>query len=94
MRLLILVVAAAIGFSAPRLCAAAEEAPVLTRTKAECAAEYRANMAAIKAAGQTKAAFDADCRAGTEKIPAAPAKAAPAAAKPSGTRAIARPAVG
>jgi hypothetical protein len=49
-----------------------EAAPIITRTKSQCAAEYSAHMAAIKAAGQTKAAFDADCRAGTEKIPPAP----------------------
>ncbi len=44
------------------------EAPVLSKTKAECAAEYKANLEVIKANGQSKAAFDADCRAGTEKI--------------------------
>jgi hypothetical protein len=56
-------------------------APVITKTKADCAAEYRANMAAIKASGQSKAAFDADCRAGTEKIPKAPTSAAAAPSK-------------
>jgi len=63
--------------------ASADLAPVLTKTKADCAAEYQANLQAIKAAGQSKAAFDADCRAGTEKIPLAqhPASAS-AAAKP------------
>ena len=64
--------------------ASIDAAPILTRTKAQCAAEYQANIAAIKANGQSKAAFDADCRSGTEKIPRA-AKVAPpadAAAKP------------
>ena len=63
----------------------ADAAPVLTKTKAQCAAEYSANLKAIKAAGQSKAAFDADCRAGTEKIGPAPAPvaAAPAIAAPA-----------
>jgi hypothetical protein len=55
--------------------ASADTAPVLTKTKAQCAAEYTANIKAIKANGQSKAAFDADCRAGTEKIAPAAAKA-------------------
>ena len=46
----------------------AKDALILTKTKAECAAEYKANIEAIKVNGQSKAAFDADCRAGTEKI--------------------------
>ncbi len=57
------------------------------KTASECNAEYAANKAAIKASGQTKRAFVAACRAGTETIPqgtaAAPAPApmpAPAAA--------------
>ncbi|MGD0723122.1 MAG: hypothetical protein ABR970_18975 [Roseiarcus sp.] len=89
MRVLSVILAAGafgLGFIAPAPPAAAGEAPIVSRTKAECAAEYRANISAIRAAGQTKAAFDADCRAGTEKIPPAPAKPAPAAAKPSGSR--------
>jgi hypothetical protein len=54
--------------------ASLEAAPVITKTKSQCAAEYSANLRAIKAAGQSKAAFDADCRAGTEKIPPAAAR--------------------
>jgi hypothetical protein len=57
--------------AAPAIAASLEAAPVITKTKSQCAAEYSANLRAIKAAGQTKAAFDADCRAGTEKIPPA-----------------------
>ena len=56
---------------------------VLTKTKAECAAEYKANIEAIKANGQSKAAFDADCRAGVEKIRPASTASAPAAATPA-----------
>jgi hypothetical protein len=84
--LIVILTAAAFGFVAPAPPAGAGEAPIVSRTKAECAAQYRANVAAIKAAGQTKAAFDADCRAGTERVPPAPAKRAPTAAKPSGSR--------
>ena len=64
--------------------ASADGAAVLTKTKAQCAAEYAANIKAIKANGQSKAAFDADCRAGTERIGPAPAPvaAAPAPAPP------------
>jgi hypothetical protein len=61
--------------------ASADSTPILTKTKADCAAEYQANLEAIKAAGQSKAAFDADCRAGTEKIPLAHPASASAAAK-------------
>lgn len=56
--------------------ASPDDAPILTKTKAQCAAEYNANIKAIKANGQSKAAFDADCRAGTEKIAPKPAAAA------------------
>jgi hypothetical protein len=65
--------------------AAASDA-VITKTKAQCAAEYSAHIEAIKANGQSKAAFDADCRAGTEKLEHKPAPVAaapaPASAKP------------
>jgi len=40
------------------------------KTAAECNAEYAANKVAIKAGGQTKRAFVAACRSGTETIPA------------------------
>lgn len=87
--------------AAPAAAASPDEAPILTKTKAQCAAEYNANIKAIKANGQSKAAFDADCRAGTEKIgpkptatAAAPKPAATAAApKPAATPAPAAPAV-
>ncbi|WP_158816716.1 hypothetical protein [Methylocapsa sp. S129] len=67
--------------AAAKSASSADSAPVLTKTKAQCAAEYSANLKAIKANGQTKAAFDADCRAGTEKIGPAPAAAAAAPAQ-------------
>jgi hypothetical protein len=72
LRLTLLSIAAAAGLSGALAQAAtassAKDAPILTKTKAECAAEYKANIEAIKVNGQSKAAFDADCRAGTEKI--------------------------
>jgi hypothetical protein len=70
----------------------AAAAPIASKTKAQCAAEYSANKAAIKAGGQTKAAFDADCRAGTEKIPTAAAPAATPAPAPEPTAAAPAPA--
>jgi hypothetical protein len=52
-----------------------------TKTSSQCNAEYAANKAAIKAAGQTKRDFVAACRSGNESIPtAATAPPAPAAA--------------
>jgi hypothetical protein len=70
--LILYTIGAVIALSATLAEAAAassvNDAPILTKTKAECAAEYKANIEAIKANGQSKAAFDADCRAGTEKI--------------------------
>jgi hypothetical protein len=64
--------------------AAAPAAPAATagKTVKDCDAEYAANKDAIKAGGQTKRDFVADCRSGTEKIPSAPA-AAPAAPAPA-----------
>ena len=50
-------------------------APAFAKTVAECNTEYAANKAAIKAGGQTKKAFVADCRSGTEAIPTAAAPA-------------------
>ena len=52
------------------------------KTVKECDAEYSANKAAIKAAGQTKTDYVAACRAGTAAAPAATPAAAPAAAPP------------
>jgi hypothetical protein len=53
------------------------------KTAAECNAEYAANKVAIRAGGQTKRAFVAACRSGTETIPAATtAPATPAAPPP------------
>lgn len=72
---------AAKSAKAPDAPVGARSTEVVTKTKADCAAEYNAHSAAIKANGQTKAAFDADCRAGTEKVervPVAPVAAAPA----------------
>jgi hypothetical protein len=52
-----------------------------TKTSSQCNAEYAANKAALKAAGQTKRDFVAACRSGNESIPtAATAPPAPAAA--------------
>jgi hypothetical protein len=52
-----------------------------TKTSGRCNAEYAANKAAIKAAGQTKRDFIAACRSGNESIPtAATAPPGPAAA--------------
>jgi hypothetical protein len=64
---------------------AAPVAPPVTsagsgKTATQCNAEYVANKEAIKTGGQTKRAFVAACRSGTETIPAA---AAPAAATPA-----------
>jgi hypothetical protein len=78
-RLSNLVLAAAFGFAA-----AWAAAPASAKTAKECNAEYAANKAAIKGAGQKKADFIAACKAGNETIPggaaAAPAGAAPAPA--------------
>jgi hypothetical protein len=72
---------AATPAAAPAPAPAATTAPTAAagKTAKECDAEYAANKDAIKAGGQTKRAFIAACRAGTETIPAAPA-AAPAPA--------------
>jgi hypothetical protein len=74
-----------------RAAASGDAAPVLTRTKAQCAAEYASNVKAIKASGQTRAAFDADCRAGTERMTPA-AEPAPAQPAPAPAAAAAAPA--
>lgn len=86
------------GTAAPAAAAPAAEpaaataaAPAGGKTKKECNADYTANKAAIKAAGQKKADFVASCLAGNETIPAAPAAAAPAAA-PAPAPAAAAPA--
>jgi hypothetical protein len=66
--------------AAPAAAPAANAATVVLKTKAQCSAEYTAHVVAIKANGQSKAAFDADCRAGiekTERVPPAPVAAAP-----------------
>jgi hypothetical protein len=79
--------AAAPAAPAPTSTAAQAPAASTGKTTAQCDAEYAANKAAIKASHQTKRAFVAACRAGTETIPqgtaAAPAPApmpAPSAA--------------
>jgi hypothetical protein len=74
---------AAPATAAPASAPAAAPAPTAAggKTAKECGDEYSTNKAAIKAGGQTKKAFVADCRAGTETIPtAAPPTAAPAPA--------------
>lgn len=53
------------------------------KTVKECDAEYSANKAAIKGAGQKKADFVAACRAGTETIPGGAAASAPPAQAPA-----------
>ena len=87
------------GAAAPAPAAPAPAAPApapvqmpaaTMKTASQCDAEYAANKAAIKASGQTKRAFVAACRAGTETIPqgaaAAPAPAsAPAPAQNTGS---------
>ena len=87
------------GAAAPTPAAPAPAAPApapvqmpaaTMKTASQCDAEYAANKAAIKASGQTKRAFVAACRAGTETIPqgaaAAPAPApAPAPAQNTGS---------
>ena len=60
----------------------AAPAAMAGKTAKECDAEYAANKDAIKAGGQTKRDFVADCRSGTEKVPSAPV-AAPAAPAPA-----------
>jgi hypothetical protein len=82
-----LVLAAAFGFIA----ASAAE-PALAKTAKECSAEYSANKAAIKGAGQKRADFIAACKAGTETVPAGGAAAAPAAAAPAPAATPAAPA--
>jgi hypothetical protein len=69
--------------AAPAAPAATAEAPAGGKTAKECGADYDANKPAIKAAGQTKKAFVASCRAGNETIPAAPAAAPTAAPAPA-----------
>ena len=87
------------GAAAPAPAAPAPAAPApapvqmpaaTMKTASQCDGEYAANKAAIKASGQTKRAFVAACRAGTETIPqgaaAAPAPApAPAPAQNTGS---------
>ncbi len=46
-------------------------------TTGQCDAEYAANIAAIKASGQTKRAFIAACRAGNATFPQSTAGAPP-----------------
>ena len=79
------------GAAAPAPAAPAPAAPApapvqmpaaTMKTASQCDAEYAANKAAIKASGQTKRAFVAACRAGTETIPQG-AAAAPAPAPAS-----------
>jgi hypothetical protein len=83
--------------AAPASAPAAPPAPAAGgKTVAQCNAEYAANKDAIKAGGQTKRAFVAACRSGTETIPAAAAPVAPApppaAAAPAPPPAAAAPA--
>jgi hypothetical protein len=73
----ILSVLAAFGVAAV---VALSSAPGYAKTVKECDAEYTANKAAIKAAGQKKADYVAACRAGTVAPVAAPATVAPAPA--------------
>jgi hypothetical protein len=77
--------AAAPAAAAPPPAATASGA---VKTVKECDAEYSANKAAIKAAGQKKADFVAACRAGAAAPVAAPA-AAPAAPAPAAAPAAA-----
>jgi hypothetical protein len=70
---------------APAPTATAAPAAAAGKTAKECDAEYAANKDAIKAGGQTKRAFVAACRAGTETIPAAPAAALAPAPAPAAT---------
>jgi hypothetical protein len=69
--------------AAPPTAPAPSSAATSVKTAKECDAEYAANKAAIKAAGQTKKAFVAACRSGNESIPVAPAASAPAPAAPA-----------
>lgn len=50
-------------------------APANAKTLKECNAEYVANKEAVKASGQTKAAYVAACRAETSAPPAAATEA-------------------
>ena len=77
-------VAAVVSFSS---------AAAYAKTVKECDAEYTANKAAIKAAGQKKADYVTACRAGAVAPVATPAAAAPAApaAAPAATPAAAAP---
>jgi hypothetical protein len=82
----VLSVLAAFGVAAV---VALSSAPGYAKTVKECDAEYTANKAAIKAAGQKKADYVAACRAGaatpvaTPAAPAAAAAAAPTVAAPA-----------
>ena len=90
--------------AAPAAPAADSKAAAGGKSTKECDAEYAANKAAIKGAGQKKADFIAACKAGTETVPAAPAAAtaakpaappaapAPAAAAPEPKAAMSKPA--
>jgi len=86
--------AASAGAAPAAPASVADAAPVITKTKQQCTAEYTANRKAITASGKSKAAFDADCRAGTEVIPTAPAAAAaaPAPADPMAPKPLMSPA--
>lgn len=75
----------------PTTYAPAPAAPTGVKTAKECDAEYSANKAAIKASGQKKKDFVANCRAGTTMAAPAPAQMAPAPA-PTTTAAPAAPA--
>ena len=66
-------------------------ATAAVKTVSQCDAEYADNKAAIKAAGQTKRAFVAACRAGSEAIPQRTATAPPAAPAPAQAPASAPP---
>ncbi|MEW6631796.1 MAG: hypothetical protein AB1440_13070 [Pseudomonadota bacterium] len=66
--------------AAPASTTAAPAAAGGVKTAKECDAEYAANKDAIKGSGQTKKAFVAACRAGSETIPSGAAAAAPAPA--------------
>jgi hypothetical protein len=76
----VLSVLAAFGVAAV---VALSSAPGYAKTVKECDAEYTANKAAIKAAGQKKADYVAACRAGAATPVATPAAAAPAAPAPA-----------
>lgn len=69
--------------AAPAPAPAPAPATASGKSEKDCAAEYSANKAAIKASGQTKKAYVAGCEAGTASVPAAPAPAATPMAAPA-----------